>query len=841
MTRKKNHVDKEWTRRQVEAYRRHMNDYKLFGEVLERILRQVAARLAPMAIVQTRHKTIASFAEKCQRKKAKYSDAINQFTDLCGGRVIVHTADEVRAVSGFIQEHFEIDQENTIDVSQRLKPTEFGYRSVHYIIRFKPGIFPNKEVSVEVPPILLDDKRFPNRRAEVQVRTILEHAWADMAHDLAYKSSFKIPVRWEREFAGVAAMLESADKTFSRIKEGLRTYATSYGAYMTEEQMREEIKLLDVILEYDAGSSELAGRVGKLAITLGDWQKAIDVLSLHVDSGCRFVIRDLGVALCKKHKARPGSREFQYGRRCLEKACETKAEDSDSVASLAGTWKDIDNDKARGLYGRAFQLDPSNPYPLENYLDLSVAATGDASIVFLLTPAIELAVKSCQAQADVGVNLPWAYYMMGKFFLFLGRPYDSLEAYAKAIQLSAATWLIDTALASLENLKIAADELSGYQWVWRLLLLGKAARLKDTPRKDLAVRKKISELSLREKKPIEGPVVIVAGGCDSAVEGQMKAYKNLILEAFADFKGTLISGGTTDGISGLVGELGEACRGAIRTIGYLPKTVSDGPSVDYRYSEICKTAGSAYSPLEPLQYWIDIHADGIDFAQVKVLGINGGIISAMEYRIALALGAEVGIVGESGREAAKLVQDEKWAGSAKLLLLPADAMTLKAFVGRGEVRLEKDIRERLAKEIHKSYCLTRKETMIEDDPSMLNWEDLPDVLKESNVRQADHISEKLRKIGYMVQKPSKQEGEPITFTDDEIEVLAEIEHGRWVVERLLDGWTHGEEKDIVGKKSPFLVSWLNLPEEMKELDRASVRKIPECLAEAGLEICRQDS
>ena len=128
---------------------------------------------------------------------------------MCGGRVIVHTADEVKAISEFIEKHFNIDEENTRDVSQRLKPTEFGYRSVHNIISFKSGIFPSKDVSVEVPPLLLDDEKFPNRQAEVQVRTILEHVWADIAHELAYKSSFKIPTGWERELAVVApAILE---------------------------------------------------------------------------------------------------------------------------------------------------------------------------------------------------------------------------------------------------------------------------------------------------------------------------------------------------------------------------------------------------------------------------------------------------------------------------------------------------------------------------------------------------------------------------------------------------------------------------------------------------------
>jgi len=120
----------------------------------------VAKKYDPLAIVQARAKDIASFAEKCQRKRSKYKDPVNQFTDLCGGRIIVHTAEQVKAVSAFIKEHFEIDQENSIDVSQRLKPTEFGYRSVHYIVSFKEGVFPTRDVNVEIPSIMFDEENF---------------------------------------------------------------------------------------------------------------------------------------------------------------------------------------------------------------------------------------------------------------------------------------------------------------------------------------------------------------------------------------------------------------------------------------------------------------------------------------------------------------------------------------------------------------------------------------------------------------------------------------------------------------------------------------------------------
>ncbi|MFO7852649.1 MAG: RyR domain-containing protein [Bacteroidota bacterium] len=862
MNTKKDIIDKEWIGTQVEEYKKRYDNYVLFAEVLEKVLKEAAKKYAPLSIVQTRPKAIASFAEKCERKKTKYNDPVNQLTDLCGGRVIVHTIDEVKAVSAFIEKYFEIDYDNSIDVSQRLKPSEFGYRSVHYIISFKEGIFPNKSVNVEIPPLLSNDNNL-NLKAEVQVRTILEHAWADLAHDLAYKSSFQIPVRWQREFAGVAAMLEGADKTFSRIKEGLHVYSTSYGAYMTEEQIQDEIKLLEIILEHDPKNVDLAGRIGKLAITIGSWHKAIDVLSGFTETDNAAILKDLGVALCKKYKDKPDSRGYKQGMAYLEQACNSPEADADALASLAGTWKTIDEEKARMLYRKAFQMEPSDPYPLENYLDMEITAARDTSIISLLYPVIFSAIKRCTDQADVGVNLPWAYYMTGKFYLLMDEPYESLKAYAKAVQLSTSPWMIDAALASLTRLKVVANELQGYVWNQRLLLTGKAimtmrkARdaqqdlelaendeekvekkktLKEKIREAKSAQANITKLALDMENTIEPPLIIVAGGCDPSLEEQMKAYRNLLMEAFSDFKGTVISGGTMEGVSGLVGELGEIYRNTIHTIGYLPKLIPLGSTVDQRYTQIHETTGSGYSPFEALQYWIDIISTGIEPSEVRILGVNGGAISAIEYRLALAFGATVGLVEESGREVPKLLQDENWQNANNLIRLPADAMTLKAFIGHGKFRFKETLRQRMAREIHEEYRRTKQDSITTDDPAMLPWEELSDGFKESSAQQADHMINKLKMIGYTVEEVTDREINLVSFTGDEIELLAEIEHGRWNVERLLEGWTWAEKKNAGKKESPYLVSWSKLPEEVKEWDRAAVRIIPDLLKSVHLEI-----
>ena len=133
---------REWTREQVEKYQCMLPAYVQYADTLRRVLEHAAAVHAPLAVVQTRPKAIASFAEKIQRKRGKYRDPVNQLTDLCGGRVITSTAGDVAPMCRFIEAHFDIDWANSVDVTQRLKPAEFGYRSVHYIVQFRPGVFP---------------------------------------------------------------------------------------------------------------------------------------------------------------------------------------------------------------------------------------------------------------------------------------------------------------------------------------------------------------------------------------------------------------------------------------------------------------------------------------------------------------------------------------------------------------------------------------------------------------------------------------------------------------------------------------------------------------------------
>jgi hypothetical protein len=433
------------------------------------------------------------------------------------------------------------------------------------------------------------------------------------------------------------------------------------------------------------------------------------------------------------------------------------------------------------------------------------------------------------------MNLPWAYYSLGMFHLLLGQPYDSLGAYAKAVQLSTSDWMIDTALRTLDLLAVVQKALPGYDWIRKALLLGGAAKFPGS-----GDYQKVKELASKEHGPISGPVVIVAGGTDARLEQQMQQYRQFMLEAFRDFKGTIVSGGTRAGIVGLVGEVQQAYPATLHTIGYVPQSMPADVEIDGRYQEIRSTSGDDFSALELLQYWIDLIASGIPPAEVKLLGINGGTICAVEYRLALALGARVAVVEGSGREAAELLQDRDWQVAENLIRLPADGTTARAFVGFGSSILDAEHREAIAQAMHAAYRRLQSDRLAREDPAMAEWDQLRENYKESNRQRAEHIVDKLQQIGCSMHAVSDREIQLVAFDHDEIEALAEMEHGRWTTERLLDGWIYGEHRDPDKKISPYLLPWYGLPEEVKEWDRETVRRIPEYLAQAGWEVRRGD-
>jgi hypothetical protein len=152
--------------------------------------------------------------------------------------------------------------------------------------------------------------------------------------------------------------------------------------------------------------------------------------------------------------------------------------------------------------------------------------------------------------------------------------------------------------------------------------------------------------------------------------------------------------------------------------------------------------------------------------------------------------------------------------------------------------------EIVARAMHEEYVRKQAEDgeTPETNPSMVPWEQLPESLRESNRRQADHIPIKLQAIGCALIPLADWRALPLELTPDEVERLAQLEHDRWRAERLLDGWTYAPgRKDLRRKTTPWLIPWKEMPEEQRDYDRNTVRNLPRFLAQASLQLVRLEA
>jgi RyR domain/TrkA-N domain len=147
--------------------------------------------------------------------------------------------------------------------------------------------------------------------------------------------------------------------------------------------------------------------------------------------------------------------------------------------------------------------------------------------------------------------------------------------------------------------------------------------------------------------------------------------------------------------------------------------------------------------------------------------------------------------------------------------------------------------EQLARSIHADYrarSKARGETEAENK-SMAPWDKLPKDLRDANVAQAVAIGAKLEAVNAVV-VPESAEASDFSFTPEEVEGLAELEHNRWMNERLAQGWSYGPERDNRRKIHPDLREWRALNEGTREKDRNAIRAIPGILREAGYQVLR---
>jgi len=911
--------DAEWLKQQIKACSNEQKHYEAYAAKLREILESARDRFAPEGVVAARPKSLSSFAEKALRKKDKYADPIHQITDLAGARVVVLTEEEAERLCAFIRAHFLIDEANTLNCAERLAAREFGYRGVHFVVQIIPGKTPI--LGVNVP----DD--FGGRKAEIQVHTALQNAWAAVGHDRMYKSPFPVPAKFERDGARVAAMLEVSDRDFGQLIDGLDRYAMNHGVALSPEDLLRELVDLSVLRATDRDKTSRVGhalRQAQLAKVLYAWDLVILFLEEVDFNGLPGFLADrvrfeLGQAYCRTSV--PRHTRYGIGRDLLaevarpdkppdppghvsRRANELRARAAVALARCAREGPACAH-KPADLYRLAMQCEPANPYHLSAFLEYEMERLKHAEYVELMRPGLLAAIQTCRDHADVQIELPQPFFTAGRFCLVLQQPnYEALAEYAKGVQVCldpekcvapealgeeirfydtfeevlpaeaacmkrllvvaqalkadpehACAACVDAfaALAGLQASKAAkkwAEPLrevlasieteTNDRWVSWPKGIGRLATARRSRFKPAA--KALRPLASKRRPSLKEPVLIVAGGADQSVEHRMREYRDHLLQALLAFEGTLCSGATEQGIPGLVGDVVRESRdrgnNGQHLIGYLPQPpLPKDATEDERYDERIRTSGKGLTPMEPLQNWIDILVAGLEPAEVRLLGINGGSIAASEYRMALGLGASVAVVESSGRAVAELLPDVHWWQARNLLVLPSDRMAVRAFVMMGRVPpvLAGAKLEEAAKAVHETFLAEKR--YQKGDESVMPWDYLRDDLQKSNREQVAYWIQLLQAADCDV-RPAARPLDAKPFGDDQvnIELMAEMEHGRWLVERLRSGWRYGPRRDPKEKTSPHLVPWDEVGEKTREWDRDAARNIPVYLAKAGLEV-----
>jgi ppGpp synthetase/RelA/SpoT-type nucleotidyltranferase len=143
-----------------------------------------------------------SFLEKLQRKD--YEKPFEQLTDLAAARVVCLYRSDLAKVAEMIRSEFVVVEE--VDKLEELGVDQFGYGARHFIVR----------LGTTSTGARYDDLK--KLVCEVQVRTVVQDAWAIIQHHMIYKRESQVPKPLQRRLNSLAGLFETVDDQFESIR-----------------------------------------------------------------------------------------------------------------------------------------------------------------------------------------------------------------------------------------------------------------------------------------------------------------------------------------------------------------------------------------------------------------------------------------------------------------------------------------------------------------------------------------------------------------------------------------------------------------------------------------------
>ncbi|WP_452227595.1 GTP pyrophosphokinase [Lacinutrix sp. MEBiC02404] len=154
--------------------------------------------------IQNRTKEWNSISDKVKSGRFSFKKSIFEMQDLVGLRVILLFKPDAEKACNLIETNLNVIRK--YDTISRLKEDQFGYSSIHFVISIP------KEWA-KVPTF----SNMEDYKAEIQIRTLSQHTWAEASKELQYKNEENVPRPLLRSIGRVSALLETVDFEFERL------------------------------------------------------------------------------------------------------------------------------------------------------------------------------------------------------------------------------------------------------------------------------------------------------------------------------------------------------------------------------------------------------------------------------------------------------------------------------------------------------------------------------------------------------------------------------------------------------------------------------------------------
>lgn len=175
------------------------------------------------------------------RKRDKYADPYLEITDKAGVRFVVLLTSQLELLSDIVQEcdSWKFSKDKEFDDWKTQDPRMFDYQSVHYVVYASDDIVHN------------DIKIVKDTPCEIQLRTLLQHAYAELAHDTIYKSSSVASPEVYRSFAKSMALMETTDELLCNAKAKLDEEAQEFNSWRAAVDREAKKRLSDTDIVTD--------------------------------------------------------------------------------------------------------------------------------------------------------------------------------------------------------------------------------------------------------------------------------------------------------------------------------------------------------------------------------------------------------------------------------------------------------------------------------------------------------------------------------------------------------------------------------------------------------------